>query len=121
MGFEPMIPAFERAKTVHASDCAANVIGPRISGNHVIRVCEAEKNLVRMKLYMWTALVIFALINSSALHETGGIKVALAHELKRLRSDYLAGLRGLISIHKYLSGNGVYHYHPTTSTESILE
>jgi hypothetical protein len=27
---------------------------------------------------------IFALINSSSLHETGGIKIALAYELKRL-------------------------------------
>jgi hypothetical protein len=27
MGFEPMIPAFERAKTVHALDRAATVIG----------------------------------------------------------------------------------------------
>jgi hypothetical protein len=25
-GFEPTIPVFERAKTVHASDCAATVI-----------------------------------------------------------------------------------------------
>jgi hypothetical protein len=30
MGFEPTIPAFERAKTVHALDGAATVIG-RIS------------------------------------------------------------------------------------------
>jgi hypothetical protein len=27
MGFEPTIPAFELAKTLHASDCAATVIG----------------------------------------------------------------------------------------------
>jgi hypothetical protein len=27
VGFEPIIPAFERAKTVHASDRAATVIG----------------------------------------------------------------------------------------------
>jgi hypothetical protein len=27
VGFEPIIPAFERAKTVHATDRAANVIG----------------------------------------------------------------------------------------------
>jgi hypothetical protein len=27
VGFEPKIPAFERAKTVHALDCAATVIG----------------------------------------------------------------------------------------------
>jgi hypothetical protein len=27
VGFEPMIPVFERAKTVHVLDCAAIVIG----------------------------------------------------------------------------------------------
>jgi hypothetical protein len=27
VGFEPTIPAFELAKTVHALDCAATVIG----------------------------------------------------------------------------------------------
>jgi hypothetical protein len=27
VGFEPTIPAFERAKIVHALDCAATVIG----------------------------------------------------------------------------------------------
>jgi hypothetical protein len=27
VGFEPTIPVFERAKTVHPSDCAAAVIG----------------------------------------------------------------------------------------------
>jgi hypothetical protein len=27
VGFEPTIPAFERAKTVHALDCAATAIG----------------------------------------------------------------------------------------------
>jgi hypothetical protein len=27
VGFEPTIPVFERAKTVHALDCAATVIG----------------------------------------------------------------------------------------------
>jgi hypothetical protein len=30
VGFEPMIPAFERAKTVHALDRAATVIGPTL-------------------------------------------------------------------------------------------
>jgi hypothetical protein len=43
VGFEPTIPAFERAKTVHALDRAVTVIGiegllslyPRISGNHI--------------------------------------------------------------------------------------
>jgi hypothetical protein len=27
VGFEPTIPVFERSKTIHALDCAANVIG----------------------------------------------------------------------------------------------
>jgi hypothetical protein len=30
VGFEPTIPAFERAKTVHALDRAATVIGPHL-------------------------------------------------------------------------------------------
>jgi hypothetical protein len=30
MGFEPTIPAFERAKTVHALDCPATVIGHKV-------------------------------------------------------------------------------------------
>jgi hypothetical protein len=30
VGFEPMIPAFKRAKTVHASDRAATVIGQQV-------------------------------------------------------------------------------------------
>jgi hypothetical protein len=29
VGFEPTIPVFERAKTVHALDCAATVIGQK--------------------------------------------------------------------------------------------
>jgi hypothetical protein len=32
VGFEPMIPAFERAKTVHALDRAATVIGNESQG-----------------------------------------------------------------------------------------
>jgi hypothetical protein len=27
VGFEPMIPVFERAKTLHALDCGVSVIG----------------------------------------------------------------------------------------------
>jgi hypothetical protein len=33
--FEPIIPVFERAKTVHASDRAANVIGDVNTGMYV--------------------------------------------------------------------------------------
>jgi hypothetical protein len=32
VGFEPTIPVFQRAKTVHALDRAANVVGLSISG-----------------------------------------------------------------------------------------
>jgi hypothetical protein len=32
MGFEPTIPAFERAKTVHALDRAATAIVPSLNG-----------------------------------------------------------------------------------------
>jgi hypothetical protein len=34
LGFEPMIPAFERAKTIHALDRAATVIGRTYTGVH---------------------------------------------------------------------------------------
>jgi hypothetical protein len=33
VGFEPAIPVFERAKTVHALDCAATVIGTGSTNN----------------------------------------------------------------------------------------
>jgi hypothetical protein len=33
LGFEPPIPAFNRAKTVHGLDQAATVIGNLVSGN----------------------------------------------------------------------------------------
>jgi hypothetical protein len=39
VGFEPTIPAFERAKTVHALDCAATVIGiPLYASVYVLAV-----------------------------------------------------------------------------------
>jgi hypothetical protein len=36
VGFEPTIPVFERAKTVHALDCAATVIG--MSPSNIVKV-----------------------------------------------------------------------------------
>jgi hypothetical protein len=39
VGFEPMIPAFERAKTVHALDRAATVIGRLVVLLYVNRKC----------------------------------------------------------------------------------
>jgi hypothetical protein len=36
VGFEPMIPASQRAKTVHALDCAATVTGLCYNYNHQI-------------------------------------------------------------------------------------
>jgi hypothetical protein len=30
VGFEPMIPAFEGTKTIHALDCATTVIGRKL-------------------------------------------------------------------------------------------
>jgi hypothetical protein len=52
VGFEPTIPAFERAKTVHALDCAATVIGNFrrivitniVNSFHVIRNIQANHN-----------------------------------------------------------------------------
>jgi hypothetical protein len=38
VGFDPTIPAFERAKTVHALDFAVTVIGP-----DVIRMIKSRK------------------------------------------------------------------------------
>jgi hypothetical protein len=37
VGFEPTTPTFERAKTVHASDGAAAVIGE--NSNHLLKIC----------------------------------------------------------------------------------
>jgi hypothetical protein len=39
VGFEPNIPAFERAKTVHALDCATTVIG-----QNIIRMIKSKKD-----------------------------------------------------------------------------
>jgi hypothetical protein len=36
VGFEPTIPAFERAKTFHALDRAATVIGSDLLGRYLI-------------------------------------------------------------------------------------
>jgi hypothetical protein len=37
-GFEPTIPLFERAKTVHALDREASVIGGQHSGDEIINI-----------------------------------------------------------------------------------
>jgi hypothetical protein len=39
VGLEPTIPVFEQAKTFHASDCAASVIGMN-SGISVVKIIE---------------------------------------------------------------------------------
>jgi hypothetical protein len=36
VGFEPTIPAIQRAKTVHALDRAATVIGITLYGEHIL-------------------------------------------------------------------------------------
>jgi hypothetical protein len=38
VGFEPTIPAFERAKTVHALDRSATVIGPSYISPYEIKI-----------------------------------------------------------------------------------
>jgi hypothetical protein len=39
VGFEPTIPAFERANTVHALDCTATVIGIALHLSYIPYVC----------------------------------------------------------------------------------
>jgi hypothetical protein len=44
VGFEPTIPVFERAKTVHTLDCAATVIGfPLNSISKFVFVMETQR------------------------------------------------------------------------------
>jgi hypothetical protein len=45
VGFKPTIPAFERAKTVHASDRAATVIGN--SKAYVVKIRTAKKLIMK--------------------------------------------------------------------------
>jgi hypothetical protein len=48
VGFEPTIPAFERAKPVHALDCAATVIGPSEKYyNKIVRSADGSKFVFR--------------------------------------------------------------------------
>jgi hypothetical protein len=51
VGFEPMIPAFERAKTVHALDRAATVIGQR-QLNRVLLECFKDRPLLLLLLFL---------------------------------------------------------------------
>jgi hypothetical protein len=47
VGFDPTIPAFERAKTVHALYCAATVIGKE-------HICQCEINFEIPKIEVYT-------------------------------------------------------------------
>jgi hypothetical protein len=63
VGFEPTIPAFERAKTVHALDRTTTVIGSNIIGlkiyvngyfatlHQVISLCSVERYVVTLYIY----------------------------------------------------------------------
>jgi hypothetical protein len=59
MGFEHMIPASERAKTVHALDRSANVTG----GHDIIRGNFHTKNQFMLLIYVVLALVISLLFH----------------------------------------------------------
>jgi hypothetical protein len=48
VGFEPMTPVIERAKTVHALDCAGTVIGDLHLMAKVIRVELYLHSLIRL-------------------------------------------------------------------------
>jgi hypothetical protein len=60
VGFEPMIPVFERAKTVHASDSAPTVVGKLLNilrlkvmfSNMCTETCQTNTILVRMFLIL---------------------------------------------------------------------
>jgi hypothetical protein len=56
VGFEHTIPEFERAKTVHALDRAATVIG---SGNHILHLYKENKSISTEKKYTHFKLQYF--------------------------------------------------------------
>jgi hypothetical protein len=48
VGFEPTIPVFERAKTVHALDRAANVVGSHDIKTRVLNMLDTKLNKSEM-------------------------------------------------------------------------
>jgi hypothetical protein len=50
MGFKPMMPAFERVKTVYASDCVTTV-------TRVIKLTNNFKSTVLLREYNWNTVV----------------------------------------------------------------
>jgi hypothetical protein len=49
LGFEPAVPVFERAKTIHASGRAATVIGQKVCSRYITGM---EKQWMRMKFWL---------------------------------------------------------------------
>jgi hypothetical protein len=62
LGFEPTIPVFERAKTVHALDCAATVIGTTL--NRMV-----NNELSRLWKHMFVADIISGYYNCNHLEK----------------------------------------------------
>jgi hypothetical protein len=48
MGFEPTIPVFERAKTIHALDRATNVVGNLY--HCITKLCKTQTELIRNRV-----------------------------------------------------------------------
>jgi hypothetical protein len=66
MGFEPTIPVFEGAKTVHASDRGATVIG-----TFVTTTCKLScKQRMGIKLYLTFSTVITDVIHTDTRLKT---------------------------------------------------
>jgi hypothetical protein len=54
VGFEPTIPAFGRAKTVHALDRAATVIGSGVTLlSKQLQICQLFLTVTERGLYFW--------------------------------------------------------------------
>jgi hypothetical protein len=56
--FEPMIPMFEKAKTVHALDRAATVIGLNMAYDRLFRILNLQATYVGVLISLW--LFLFA-------------------------------------------------------------
>jgi hypothetical protein len=60
VGFEPTIPAFKRAKTVHALDCAATLIG--ILPYTSLNIHHIEKKVRRKSLCIFLCYIMYFML-----------------------------------------------------------
>jgi hypothetical protein len=65
MGFEPTIPMFERAKTVHALDCVASVIGTKYMYLYISATIIKKVWLHNLKRYSFGSKYVKVPINNS--------------------------------------------------------